>query len=80
MTLPTTRNKDKYKQLNKVYSELSNSLTPEESRALKAAQLEWLKYRDAEFKLIDQLYSYKKGSMNVSFNMPAHLKSVKSGC
>lgn len=66
------------KQLNKIYNELNGNLSPEESRALKTAQLEWLKYRDAEFKLIDQIYSFEKGSMNVPFNAHARLKVVKN--
>jgi uncharacterized protein YecT (DUF1311 family) len=51
------------KELNKVYRELYAKLDPEGQRALKAAQTEWIKYRDEEYKLTDAIYSKLQGSM-----------------
>lgn len=65
------------KELNKIYNQLRRELTSKESKALKTAQRKWLKYRDAEFKLIDHIYSYEKGTMNIPFNAHARLKVVK---
>ena len=51
------------KELNANYSKLMEKLDPEGKRTLKAAQLAWLKYRDSEFKLLDQIYSKLDGTM-----------------
>jgi uncharacterized protein YecT (DUF1311 family) len=51
------------KELNRNYNGLLGQLNPQGKQALKAAQLDWLKYRDAEFKLIDNLYSNLQGTM-----------------
>jgi uncharacterized protein YecT (DUF1311 family) len=51
------------KELNRNYNSLMGQLNPQGKQALKAAQLDWLKYRDTEFKLIDSLYSNLQGTM-----------------
>ena len=51
------------KELNKVYRELAAKLDPEGKTALKAAQTEWIRYRDEEYKLTDAIYSKQQGSM-----------------
>jgi uncharacterized protein YecT (DUF1311 family) len=51
------------KELNRSYNGLMGQLNPQGKLSLKAAQLDWLKYRDAEFKLIDNLYSNLQGTM-----------------
>ncbi|MBL8151077.1 MAG: DUF1311 domain-containing protein [Blastocatellia bacterium] len=66
------------KKLNEVYTELNNKLSKKERMALKSAQLQWLNYRNAEFKFIDSVYSFEKGSMNVSFNVQARLRLVRA--
>lgn len=59
------------KELNKVYKELQGRLTLKERNVLISSQRSWIQYRNAEFKLIDSMYSFKKGSMNISFNAHA---------
>ena len=44
------------KELNRVYNELARKLQPDARAALKTAQLDWLKFRDEEFKLIASVY------------------------
>ncbi|HEV7861009.1 MAG TPA: lysozyme inhibitor LprI family protein [Pyrinomonadaceae bacterium] len=51
------------KELNRNYNSLMGQLNPQGKLSLKAAQLDWLKYRDTEFKLIDNLYSNLQGTM-----------------
>jgi uncharacterized protein YecT (DUF1311 family) len=51
------------KELNKNYRELLAKLDPKDKAVLKAAQTEWIKYRDEEYKLTDAIYSKLQGSM-----------------
>jgi uncharacterized protein YecT (DUF1311 family) len=44
------------KELNRIYKELIKKLSPEERELLKQSQLQWAKFRDAEFKFLDNLY------------------------
>ncbi|MBX0310367.1 MAG: DUF1311 domain-containing protein [Sulfurihydrogenibium sp.] len=44
------------KELNRVYKELMKKLSPEEKELLKQSQQQWIKFRDAEFKFLDNLY------------------------
>lgn len=41
------------KELNKAYSLLKSKLPPERQKELKISQRNWIKFRDAEFKLIN---------------------------
>ncbi|MBK7932413.1 MAG: DUF1311 domain-containing protein [Acidobacteria bacterium] len=59
------------KELNKVYKELQGRLTLKERSVLISSQRSWILYRNAEFKLIDSMYSFEKGTMNISFNAHA---------
>ena len=59
------------KELNRVYKELQGRLTLKERNALIASQRSWIQYRNTEFKLIDSMYSFEKGTMNISFNAHA---------
>src|SRR5712671_3338996 len=45
------------KELNKNYGDLMRTLKPAQKEALRLAELEWIKYRDLDFKLIDALYA-----------------------
>ncbi len=51
------------KELNKTYSNLMKKCSPEAKKALKSAQLSWIRYRDTEFKLISETYGKKDGTM-----------------
>ena len=44
------------KELNRIYKELMKKLSPEEKELLKQSQLQWIRFRDAEFKWIDNLF------------------------
>ena len=44
------------KELNKVYQKLMKKLTPEERKKLQESQRQWIKFRDAEFGFINDLY------------------------
>ena len=50
-------------ELNTEYKSLMALLTPAEQKNLVASEIQWLKYRDAEFKLIDDVYAHTSGSM-----------------
>jgi uncharacterized protein YecT (DUF1311 family) len=45
--------------------------------ALKAAQLDWLKYRDSEFKVIDSIYDTLQGTMYIPMRIAERLEVVK---
>jgi len=66
------------RQLNKNYSELMRRLKPAQQTALKAAQLQWLKYRDSEFKLIDTIYDTLQGTMYLPMRISERLELVKT--
>ena len=48
-------------QLNSVYREFTSKLNPEETAQLKAAQLAWIKFRDANCEFVAD--AYKGGSI-----------------
>jgi uncharacterized protein YecT (DUF1311 family) len=50
-------------ELNTEYKRLMALLTPAEQKNLVASEIQWLKYRDAELKLIDVVYAHTSGSM-----------------
>jgi len=51
------------KELNRVYKELIKELSPEEKELLKQSQLQWIKFRDAEFKWIEGFYNSREETM-----------------
>jgi uncharacterized protein YecT (DUF1311 family) len=65
-------------ELNKVYNELMQQLDATGKASLKAAQLQWLKFRDAEFKLIDTVYSNLEGTMYVPMHADSRMQIVKN--
>ncbi len=65
------------RELNKNYSQLMRQLKPAQKPGLKAAQLEWLKYRDSEFKLIDSIYDTLQGTMYIPMRIAERLEVVK---
>ncbi len=64
-------------ELNKNYQKLRTKLKPAQQASLKAAQLQWVKYRDAEFKSIDALYSDLEGTMYVPMQSMSRVEIVK---
>ena len=65
------------KELNKNYGELMRALNPKQKEALRLAQLEWIKYRDLEFKSIDSVYDTLQGTMYIPMRISAHLEVIK---
>jgi uncharacterized protein YecT (DUF1311 family) len=65
------------KELNKNYGELMRSLKPPQKEALRLAQLEWIRYRDLDFKLIDSLYDTMQGTMYIPMRIDARMEVVK---
>lgn len=51
------------KELNKVYNSLIKKLTPKGKETLKNSQKAWLKFRDAEYNAIAEMYGNLDGTM-----------------
>jgi uncharacterized protein YecT (DUF1311 family) len=65
------------KELNKNYGELMRSLKSSPKETLRLAQLEWIKYRDLDFKLIDSVYDTMQGTMYIPMRIDARLEVIK---
>ena len=65
------------KELNRVYNVLAARLDAEGKRALKATQVEWIKYRDTEYKLIAAIYSRMEGTMYIPMRAADQMEIVK---
>jgi Uncharacterized protein conserved in bacteria len=66
------------RELNKNYGELMRKLKPVQKEALKTAQLEWIKQRDAEFKFIDSVFDTLEGTMYISMRIESRTELVKT--
>jgi uncharacterized protein YecT (DUF1311 family) len=64
-------------ELNKNYGKLMRLLKPSQKEALRLAQLEWIKYRDLDFKLIDSVYDTMQGTMYIPMRVDARMEVVK---
>jgi uncharacterized protein YecT (DUF1311 family) len=64
-------------ELNKSYGKLMRALKPSQKEALRLAQLEWIKYRDLDFKLIDSVYDTMQGTMYIPMRIDARMEVVK---
>ena len=65
------------KELNKNYTELMRALKPSQKESLRLAQLEWIKYRDLNFKSIDSIYDTMEGTMYIPMRIDARMEVVK---
>ena len=65
------------KELNKNYGELMRSLKPKQKEALRLAQLEWIKYRDLEFKLVDSIYDTLDGTMYIPMRSDSRMEVIR---
>ena len=65
-------------ELNKVYNELMKQLDATGKASLKSAQLQWLKFRDSEFKLIDAVYSNLQGTMYIPMHADSRMQIIKN--
>ncbi|MBI4863132.1 MAG: DUF1311 domain-containing protein [Candidatus Riflebacteria bacterium] len=66
-------------ELNRVYQKAQALLSAdaEGKKTLKDAQLAWIRFRDAEFKLIDRILDVNAGSVNVPASASARMKIVR---
>lgn len=65
------------KELNKQYGDLMRTLTPKQKEALRLTELEWIKYRDLEFKFIDSIYDTLDGTMYIPMRIAARMEVIK---
>jgi uncharacterized protein YecT (DUF1311 family) len=65
------------KELNKNYLELMRSLKAGQKEVLRSAQLEWIKYRALDFKLIDSIYDTMQGTMYIPMRVDARMEVVR---
>jgi uncharacterized protein YecT (DUF1311 family) len=65
-------------ELNRVYAELMKRLDAAEKAKLKEAQLQWLKFRDSEFKVIDGIYSKMDGTMYIPMHVDSRALIVRN--
>lgn len=64
-------------ELNKNYRTLMARLKPAGKQLLKSAQLNWITYRDNEFKLIDSIYDGIQGTMYIPMRIDEKMQIVK---
>ena len=64
-------------QLNKNYQTLMGKLNPAGKQTLKTAQLDWIKYRDAEFKVLDTIYATLQGTMYIPMHLDQKMQIVR---
>lgn len=65
------------KEMNAVYNKLMANFVGEDRQTLKATQFEWLKFRDAEFKMLEQFFSKIQGSMYRPIAVDRRVEIVK---
>lgn len=64
MVMACSKASDKWDaEMNKVYKELMNSLSPSAAEALRNAQRKWVEQRDAEYEFIAEFYGKADGTM-----------------
>ena len=66
------------KELNRLYAELMKKLSADARTKLKEAQLQWLKFRDSEFKLQDGIYSTLEGTMYRPMRVDSRMQLIKN--
>lgn len=64
------------KELNKVYQSLMKRLSSREKEMLRESQRNWLKFRDSEFKFMDEIIK-EGGTLNVLANESAKVEFIK---
>jgi len=66
------------KELNRLYAELMKRLTQDARAKLKEAQVQWLKFRDAEFQMQSGIYSRLEGTMYIPMSADSRMQVVKN--
>ena len=64
-------------ELNKNYKLLMSKLSEAEKLTLKNSQLAWIKYRDLEFNVLNDLYGHKEGTMYIPIRSMSRVEIVK---
>jgi uncharacterized protein YecT (DUF1311 family) len=65
-------------ELNRCYGELKKKLKPEAFTALQAAQRQWIAYRDAQSKALDEFYSQFDGTMYLPMRADAGMTVIRT--
>lgn len=65
------------KELNYYYKKLMGILNKEEQEKLKKAQIQWLKFRDAEYEFSNLIYTNLQGTMWLLFAATERTEVVK---
>jgi uncharacterized protein YecT (DUF1311 family) len=63
--------------LNRQYRALVGRLAPAEKKQLQEAEVEWMKFRDQELKLIDDVYAHTSGSMYAPAQAASKVRIVR---
>jgi len=66
------------KEMNRLYAELMKRLGADGKAVLKDAQVQWLKFRDAEFKLLSSIYDKIEGTMYIPMRADSRMQIVKN--
>lgn len=63
------------KEMNRIYKELMKKLPEKQKTLLKQSQIQWVKFRDAEFNFISEFYGNFEGTIwqNISANKRLNL-------
>lgn len=64
-------------ELSKHYKALMSLLDPNEKKHLQSSELEWIKWRDQELKLIDDVYTHTSGSMYAPSQAASRVRIVR---
>ena len=65
-------------ELNNYYKKLTDMLDDESKAALKEAQRKWIEFRDLEFKNIENIYTFKEGTMYLPMQALDRMDIVKN--
>lgn len=65
------------RELNRCYTDLMKKLGPEAGQKLKESQIQWLKFRDLEFGVLDSIYSRLDGTMYIPMRADSRMEIVK---
>jgi uncharacterized protein YecT (DUF1311 family) len=65
------------KELNKNYGALMSALKPKQREALRIAQLNWIRYRDLQFKFIDSVFDTLDGTMYIPMRISSRMQVIR---
>jgi uncharacterized protein YecT (DUF1311 family) len=66
------------KEMNRAYQELKNVLPAKSFATLKAAQLQWIAYRDAQIAFINSCYDQYEGTMYIPMRASAIMEVTRA--